>query len=375
MGTRRMAGIPGFGIDRVATAVGEDPAVLRLENLDTDLRPAEAALIATRDAVDDDVANSWLPFTGKTDLKHAVADQVFERSGIRYDPDTQIVITCGEGDAMIDALFVATDPGDEVILTDPTYAGVINWVRIVGAVPRLVPLYPESGEWRLDRDTLAAMVTARTRAIFLINPGMPTGHVLDDKEWAAIATLCQEHDLWLIYLAWMERILFDGRPEGIEIGVGLDLGGVEEVFSSPNQPDLLTQVNDALEEALEDLDAEPLPDARQAGVVGQVLVEGVAEVPAVRQVEDRRRDELALGADPLEEHDQRQFEEDDRVDVGPAALGVETAPPLSNASKVEFGFQMSVEGIGWDQVLRRDGDWLIKAAGLGGAEHRHTPGC
>ena len=40
MGTRRMAGIPGFGIDRVATAVGEDPAVLRLENLDTDLRPA-----------------------------------------------------------------------------------------------------------------------------------------------------------------------------------------------------------------------------------------------------------------------------------------------------------------------------------------------
>src|SRR5829696_1327943 len=212
MSTRRMAGIPGFGIDRVATIVGEDPAVLRLENLDTDVRPPEAALEATRAAIDDDEANSWLPFTGKRDLKRAVADQLAERSGIRYDPETQIVITCGEGDAMVDALFVATDPGDEVILTDPTYAGVINRVRIVGAVPRLVPLRPESGHWRLDVDALATAVSDRTRAIFVINPGMPTGHHLNDEEWDAIATLCQEHDLWLIYLAWMERILFDGRP-------------------------------------------------------------------------------------------------------------------------------------------------------------------
>ena len=116
-------------------------------------------------AVDDDAANSWLPFTGKTDLKRAVADQLAERSGMRYDPETQIVITCGDGDAMVDALFVTTDPGDEVILTDPTYAGVINRVRIVGAVPRLVPLHPESGEWRLDLDALAASVSSRTRAI------------------------------------------------------------------------------------------------------------------------------------------------------------------------------------------------------------------
>ena len=212
MGTQRMAGIPGFGIDRVATVVGEDPAVLRLENLDTDLRPPAAALAATRAAIDDDEANSWLPFTGKRDLKRAVADQLAERSGIRYDPETQIVITCGEGDAMVDALFVTTDPGDEVILTDPTYAGVINRVRIVGAVPRLVPLQPESGEWRLDRNALREAVNDRTRAIFVINPGMPTGHHLSDEEWDAIATLCRDHDLWLIYLAWMERILFDGRP-------------------------------------------------------------------------------------------------------------------------------------------------------------------
>jgi N-succinyldiaminopimelate aminotransferase len=212
MGTKRMEAIPGFGIDRVAAAVGEDPEVLRLENLDTDLVPPEDALRATREAVGQDEANSWLPFTGKADLRGAVADQVGERSGVALDPDTQVVITCGEGDAMVDALFVTTDPGDEVILTDPTYAGMINRVRIVGALPRLVPLDPRQGEWRLDTDAIAAAVTDRTRAIFVGNPGMPTGNHLNDDEWEAVASICRERDVWLIYLAWMERILFDDRP-------------------------------------------------------------------------------------------------------------------------------------------------------------------
>jgi aspartate/methionine/tyrosine aminotransferase len=212
MRTRRMTEIPGFGIDRVAAVVGEDPDVLRLENLDTDLVPAEAALRATRDAVGQDEANSWLPFTGKAGLRRAVADQFAERSRVTVDPDTQVVITCGEGDAMVDALFVTTDPGDEVILSDPTYAGMINRVRIVGAVPRMVPLRPEDGGWRLDIDALAAAVTDRTRAIFVANPGMPTGNHLNDEEWGAIAAICRDRDVWLVHLAWMERILFDGRP-------------------------------------------------------------------------------------------------------------------------------------------------------------------
>lgn len=212
MGTRRMAGIPGFGIDRVAAIVGDDPEVLRLENLDTDLLPSEDALRATREAVGQDDANSWLPFTGKADVRRAVADQLKERSGVLFDPDRQIVITCGEGDAMVDALFTVTDPGDEVILTDPTYAGMINRVRIVGAVPRLVPLRAESGEWRLDTEALRSKVGDRTRAIFVPNPGMPTGNHLSDDEWEAIASICRERDVWLVYLAWMEKILFDGRP-------------------------------------------------------------------------------------------------------------------------------------------------------------------
>jgi hypothetical protein len=63
---RRLEHIPGFNIDRVAAAAGDDPEVLRMENLDTDIAPPAEAMEATRAAIGEDEANSWLPFTGRT---------------------------------------------------------------------------------------------------------------------------------------------------------------------------------------------------------------------------------------------------------------------------------------------------------------------
>jgi aspartate/methionine/tyrosine aminotransferase len=211
MPVKRLNEIPGFNIDRVAAAAGEDPEVLRMENLDTDIRPAPAAIEATRIALDNDEANSWLPFTGRDDLKDAVAAFIERRGGPRYDGRREIVITPGEGVAMLDALFCITDPGDEVILTDPTYAGMLNRVRLVGAVPRLVPLRVIDGSWRLDTDALRAAVTDRTRAVFVNNASFPTGWVASREEWEAIVDVVTDRDLRLLYWAAYEGVLFDGR--------------------------------------------------------------------------------------------------------------------------------------------------------------------
>ena len=212
MSVARLEHIPGFNIDRVAAAAGDDPDVLRLENLDTDIPPPAEAMEATRAAIGEDEANSWLPFTGRDDLKEAVAAYIERRGGPSYDGRREIVITSGEGDAMLDALFCLTDPGDEVILTDPTYAGMLNRVRLAGAVPQLVPLQVADGEWRLDLDALPAAVTKRTRVLFIGSPSLPSGWVASEEEWHAIASICRDRDLWLLYLAWFEGILFDGRP-------------------------------------------------------------------------------------------------------------------------------------------------------------------
>jgi aspartate/methionine/tyrosine aminotransferase len=80
---RRLEHIPGFNIDRVAAAAGDDPDVLRMENLDTDVPPPAEAVEATRAAVGTDDANSWLPFTGRDDLKDAVAAFIAGRGGAR----------------------------------------------------------------------------------------------------------------------------------------------------------------------------------------------------------------------------------------------------------------------------------------------------
>jgi aspartate/methionine/tyrosine aminotransferase len=211
MSVRRLDDIPGFNIDRVAAAAGDDPDVLRLENLDTDIPPPEAAMQATRAAIGEDEANSWLPFTGRDDLKEAVAAFIERRGGPRYDGRREIVITGGEGDAMLDALFCLTDRGDEVLLTDPTYAGMLNRVRLVGAVPRLVPLHVADGEWRLDVDALRAAVNERTQVVFLNNASFPSGWVASDDEWDAVAAICRDHDLRLLYWGGFEGVLFDGR--------------------------------------------------------------------------------------------------------------------------------------------------------------------
>jgi aspartate/methionine/tyrosine aminotransferase len=219
MAVRRLDDIPGFSIDRVAAAAGDDPDVLRLENLDTDIPPPAEAIEATRQALGTDEANSWLPFTGRDDLKEAVAAFIERRGGPRYDGRREIVITCGDGEAMVDALFCITDPGDEVVVTDPTYAGIINRVRLVDAVPRLVPLHVVEGEWRLDLDVLHAAVNDRTRVLFISSPSLPTGWVANEDEWEAIASLCRDRDLRLLYLAWFEGVLYDGltpvQPAGL----------------------------------------------------------------------------------------------------------------------------------------------------------------
>ena len=211
MSVKRLEQIPGFSIDRVAAAAGDDPDVLRLENLDTDIPPPVEAIEATRAAVGTDDANSWLPFTGRDDLKQAVATSIERRGGPRYDGPREIVITSGEGDAMLDALFCLTDPGDEVVLTDPTYAGMLNRVRLAGATPRLAPLRVAGGEWRLDLDAFAAALTPRTRVVFVNSASFPSGWVASDDEWEAIAAACRDRDLWLLYWGGFEGVLFDGR--------------------------------------------------------------------------------------------------------------------------------------------------------------------
>jgi aspartate/methionine/tyrosine aminotransferase len=140
----RLAQIPGIGVNVVGDKADAraDPAMLRLENLDTDLRPPEIALARSHSAIEDDDANSYLPFGGHRDLRIAAAAHVGRISGRTYDPSRECVSVAGGLNGVLNASLAMTEPGDEVVLVDPIYAGLINRIRLASGVPVHVPSDP-----------------------------------------------------------------------------------------------------------------------------------------------------------------------------------------------------------------------------------------
>ena len=212
MPVSRLSGMAGIGVDRMGNLAdqSQDGAILRLENLDTDLRPPPGVEEATRQAVGEDDANSYLPFLGADPLRQAAAALVSRLSGVEYHWQNSTIVSAGGLNGILNVLLALLEPGDEVILTDPIYIGLVNRVRLAGGVPVFAPYRIEDGVWRLDRDRLRQSVTAQTKVLLMMSPSMPTGAVFTRQDWDSICAACQEADAWLLYDSAMERILFDG---------------------------------------------------------------------------------------------------------------------------------------------------------------------
>lgn len=214
MSVSRLRHIPGIGVDKIGDAAdaAHDPRFLRLENLDTDLPPPEVARSITHDAIDDDDANSYLPFQGDLVLRAAVATHVGALTGRRYDPGTQCAVTAGGLNGILNVLLATVEPGQEVVIADPIYVGLVNRIRLAGGVPRHVRCLPGPTGWTTDPDELGAAIGPNTAAVLLMSPAMPTGAVLGQEHLDAIAEPVNRHGAWVVYDAAMERIRFGGRP-------------------------------------------------------------------------------------------------------------------------------------------------------------------
>jgi aspartate/methionine/tyrosine aminotransferase len=209
----RLEHITKIGVEQMGELADslDDPDVLRLENLDTNISPPESAVAFTRSAIDDDDANSYLPFFGLDSIRQAATALVSRQSGNDYDWKTESVISAGGLSGIFNVLLATLEPGDEVLMTDPTYVGLINRVRLAGGVPVFIPLIPSSTGWQLDREALERIDRKRIRALLMMSPSMPTGAVFSREDWLALAGFCREADCWLINDSAMERILFDAR--------------------------------------------------------------------------------------------------------------------------------------------------------------------
>lgn len=194
----------------MADAADARPDAFRLENADSYLVPPDHVLEATRAAVGDDDHNSYLPLRGLAEMRKAVALRFREDFGLEYDPDGEIVISSGAGESLLNALLATIDPGDRVLLTNPTYSGMAQRVRLAGGQQVFCDLRRRDDRWSVELEHLREAARG-CRAVLIASPCMPTGTVFTAEETDFLASVAEENDAVLIFNGHAERVVFDGR--------------------------------------------------------------------------------------------------------------------------------------------------------------------
>src|SRR4051795_7158425 len=205
--SRRVASMLRMTMADVAEAADELGDVLRLENADTCLTPPEHLLRATREAVGVDEFNSYLRLRGLRVLRDAIASRHLHDRGVSYDPEGEIVVSCGAGESMLNALLTLIDPGDRVLLTNPTYSGMAQRVRLAGGEQVFTSLVVRAGRWALDLDDLRERARG-CRVLFFASPCMPVGTVFSERETAALVAAAEENDAWILFNGSADKVTF-----------------------------------------------------------------------------------------------------------------------------------------------------------------------
>ena len=169
---------------------------------------AEAAITAIRDG-----HNQYPPIDGIPELRTAIARHQQRFWGLEVDPDREVVVTAGATEAVTAALIGLCDPGDEIVVFDPTYDSYRAAAAMAGVTVRAVVLRPPS--YAIDPDELARAFTDRTRLVLLNTPHNPTGKVFTDAELTMIAEACAERDVLVVSDEVYEHLVYDGEHRPI----------------------------------------------------------------------------------------------------------------------------------------------------------------
>ena len=145
---------------------------------------------------DPDIGKYALP-DGLPELREAVVAHHFTETGVRVDPQRQVMITAGNMQGLNALFHVLINPGDEVILTDPGFASHAQQIQLCGGIPRYWAL-DETNAWSLDLDDLTNLICAKTKAIVLVSPSNPTGKIFSESELRGVGQIAQARNLMVL---------------------------------------------------------------------------------------------------------------------------------------------------------------------------------
>ena len=146
---------------------------------------------------------------GAPNFRAALARKCGRFMGRTLDPDTEMVVTIGSTEAMVDTLFALTNPGDKVIMFSPYFENYRAQAIFADCEPVFVPLTPP--EFNFDANVLEDAFKQGAKAILICNPSNPSGKVFTEAELKQIAELCIKYDVYAIMDEVYEHIVYEGH--------------------------------------------------------------------------------------------------------------------------------------------------------------------
>ncbi len=143
---------------------------------------------------------------GAPNFRRALAKKCGRFMGRTLDPETEMVITIGSTEAMVDTLLALTNPGDKIIIFSPYFENYRAQTLFVGCEPVFVPLIPPT--FRFDADVLEDAFRQGVKAILICNPSNPSGKVFTRQELEQIASLAIKYDAYVIMDEVYEHIVY-----------------------------------------------------------------------------------------------------------------------------------------------------------------------
>jgi aspartate aminotransferase len=200
--------VPFSGIIRIRDMMYSIADPYRLDQGDVSFDAPDTVKDAMRRAIDANRSH-YLQTTGVPQLLELLADKLRGVNGIPIGAADEIMVTTGGIHAMYLVCQALLEPGDEVVIPDPTWPPAAGNILAARAVPAGCPLHERLG-WRFDLDELESRITPKTRALYINSPHNPTGGVLTRPDLERLAAVVRERDLWLLSDEAYEDILFDG---------------------------------------------------------------------------------------------------------------------------------------------------------------------
>ena len=151
---------------------------------------------------------------GLKELRQEICNYIYRRQKVSYDPLKEVIITVGGSEAIDIAIRAMCDPGDEVLIPQPSYVSYEPCAILAGAKPVIIPLKPEN-EFRLTAEELLEHITDKTKILVLPFPNNPTGAIMEKEDLEKIAKVIIEKDIFVLSDEIYSELTYKGEHVSI----------------------------------------------------------------------------------------------------------------------------------------------------------------